>query len=85
MASVPISTQFRNAVAEEVRVLEELQRRTALVSRYREQILAHPDAIEIPLPAVVAGHARVVLVANRIVGFSMSAKPAARRMPSAAC
>jgi GNAT superfamily N-acetyltransferase len=63
--------EFRSARSEEVGVLIELQRRTAMVSIYREQILAHPDAIEIPVPAIVAGHVRVALIAGRILGFSM--------------
>ncbi len=42
-----------------------------MVSKYREQILAHPDAIEIPVAAVASGHARVAMLAERMVGFSI--------------
>ena len=45
----------------EIAALEALQRRTAMISDYREAILAHPDAIEISLQAVVDGCARVAL------------------------
>jgi RimJ/RimL family protein N-acetyltransferase len=42
-----------------------------MVSSYREEILAHPDAIEIPLAVIGDGCARVAVVAGRIVGFSI--------------
>jgi ribosomal protein S18 acetylase RimI-like enzyme len=70
-AAAPIAAQFRNALPDEVGALEALQRRTAMVSNYREQILAHPDAIEIPLKAVADGNARVAVAGGRILGFSI--------------
>ena len=66
-----IVPQFRRASPDEISLLEELQRRTAMISDYREEILAHPDAVEISLQAVVDGHARVALLANKVIGFSM--------------
>jgi len=72
--------EFRAALPNELSLLEELQRRTAMVSKYREQILAHPDAIELPLQVIIDGCARVAVDADgRIVGFSI-VLPAADRL-----
>jgi GNAT superfamily N-acetyltransferase len=56
---------------DEIELLEALQRRTAMVSHHRVQILAHPDAIEVPPKPVADGLVRVALVNGRIVGFSV--------------
>lgn len=54
----------------EVKALEELQRRAALeTADYREQILAHPDAIELPESAVRAKRVRVAVRHGEIAGF----------------
>ena len=71
LTNMRIVPQFRRASPDEIAALEALQRRTAMISDYREAILAHPDAIEISLQAVVDGHARVALLANKVIGFSI--------------
>jgi GNAT superfamily N-acetyltransferase len=54
--------------------LEELQRRASHVwPAYREQLAAHPDAIEISAAAIAAGHVRVAYDENGdTLGFSVT-------------
>jgi len=50
--------------------LEALQRRASLVwEDYRAQLLAHPDAIELPEAYLSEGRVRVAVVAGRVIGF----------------
>ena len=54
---------IRLARREEHKALEDLQRNASLVwEEYREMLLAHPDAIELPLEQIKAGR---VFVAER--------------------
>ncbi len=57
---------------DEIGVLVELQRRSSLDSElYREQLLAHPDAIELPAEFVERGLVRVAPDADDVpVGFA---------------
>jgi GNAT superfamily N-acetyltransferase len=63
---------IRPAQLDERRALEDLQRRASLArEEYRELLLAHPDAIELPCAHFSAG---CVLVAERdgaVVGFGV--------------
>lgn len=65
--------RIRNATATEARVLEALQRRSSDVwEAYREQLAAHPDAIELPQAFIDKGWVRVAIdVEERPVGFSI--------------
>jgi GNAT superfamily N-acetyltransferase len=61
----------RPALASERQVLEDLQRRASLANPGdREAILAHPDAIELPLAQILAGHVFVAERNGLIVGFA---------------
>jgi GNAT superfamily N-acetyltransferase len=51
--------------------LEDLQRRASLaVERYRADLLAHPEAIHLPLSQLQEKQIRVAEIAGQIVGFS---------------
>ena len=51
--------------------LLELQRRSSLVwEEYREQLLAHPEVIEVPVDALAAGNVRVAVREGQLVGFA---------------
>ena len=66
--------RIRDALASEVRALEDLQRRASTVwEDYREQLEAHPDAIEVSPEAVLgAGHVRVAVgPRGERLGFSV--------------
>jgi len=73
----PMSTtpdRIRFAEPEERLALEGLQRRSSLVwEEYREALLAHPDAIEIPEELVQ--RVRVVSIAGKVVGFHLVLTP----------
>lgn len=61
----------RDGRPSEMDVLVELQRRASLVwEDYREQLLAHPDAIAVPADALAAGQVRVAEQAGVVVGFA---------------
>lgn len=64
--------RIRNATATEAPALEALQRRSSHVwEQYREQLAAHPDAIEMPQMFIDNGWVRVAVDAGgRPVGFS---------------
>src|SRR5215471_259941 len=63
--------EIRFARLDERAELEELQRRASLVwEEYREQLLAHPDAIELPDAYIRDQRVRVAVLAGRVVGFS---------------
>ncbi|MBV9335390.1 MAG: GNAT family N-acetyltransferase [Solirubrobacterales bacterium] len=64
--------RIRQARATEAPALEALQRRSSDVwEAYREQLAAHPDAIELPQPFVDNGWVRVAVDADeKPIGFS---------------
>jgi len=64
---------IRDATAGEAPALEALQRRSSDVwEEYREQLAAHPDAIELPEEFVSNGWVRVAVDAeDRPLGFSV--------------
>jgi N-acetylglutamate synthase-like GNAT family acetyltransferase len=62
---------IRPAVRSERQALEDLQRRASLNnSGDREALLANPDAIDLPVEQIDAGHVIVVEDADRIQGFA---------------
>jgi GNAT superfamily N-acetyltransferase len=65
--------QLRHARPEEVSALEALQWRASLVwEEYRADLLAHPDAIELPAQAVRDGQVRVAVDGDGSpIGFSV--------------
>ncbi len=64
------TTSFRFAEPRERKALEELQRTAALATHdYREQILAHPDAIEVAEGLLTNRRVRVALQGEEILGF----------------
>jgi len=69
---------LRTALPDEIPTLEALQRHSSLVwADTREQLLAHADAIAIPVEQVERGWARVALGGDGVViGFSLIVPPA---------
>jgi N-acetylglutamate synthase-like GNAT family acetyltransferase len=62
----------RLATPDERAALEELQRRASLVwEDYREALLAHPDAIELPIEQIESGRTYVAERQGQVVGFSV--------------
>ena len=62
---------IRPARPEERLVLEELQRRASLaLESYREQLLAHPDAIVLPMEQVERGDVLVAEEGGQVAGFA---------------
>jgi len=69
---VPARPTFRLAIAAEQRALEELQRRASLIwEEDRESLLAHPDAIELPLEQITDGRTVVAERDGELLGFSV--------------
>ena len=65
------ATSVRAAVPSELDALLDLQRRSSLVwEEYREQLLAHPEVIEVPADALAAGQVRVAVRDGELVGFA---------------
>jgi len=63
---------IRDAQIDEARTLEELQRRSSMVwEQYRDQLVAHPDAIELPVDVIREQRVRVAIAAGRTLGFSV--------------
>jgi GNAT superfamily N-acetyltransferase len=63
---------FRLAVPSERAALEELQRRASLIyEEDREALLAHPDAIELPLEQITDGRTIVAERAGELLGFAV--------------
>jgi GNAT superfamily N-acetyltransferase len=63
--------RIRPARPAERQALEALQRRASLANPGdREALLAHPDAIDLPLESIDAGHVFVVEAAGSIKGFA---------------
>src|SRR6476619_7256563 len=73
MSSWPAeATTIRDARASERETLEDLQRRSSMHEpMYREQLAAHPDAIELPAEQITAGLVRVAERQGVIVGFAV--------------
>jgi len=64
-------TTVRWALPLEHDALVELQRRSSMVwDEYREDLLAHPDAIEVPVEPDGSVRIRVAVSADAIVGFA---------------
>jgi GNAT superfamily N-acetyltransferase len=65
--------RLRGAAAEEAEALERLQRRSSDVwEAYREQLAAHPDAIELPQSFIDRGWVRVAVADDGTpIGFSV--------------
>lgn len=62
---------IRLAEPDEREELEELQRRASLaLPDYREQLLAHPDAIHLPPAQVANGQVLVAELDGRVAGFA---------------
>jgi GNAT superfamily N-acetyltransferase len=62
---------IQDAVLDELPDLEALQRRASMVwEEYRDQLVAHPDAISIPRADIEDGRTRVAWGSGRRVGFS---------------
>jgi GNAT superfamily N-acetyltransferase len=74
--------EIRNAKTSEVDVLEDVQRRASLVwEEYRDDLLAHPEVIDVRLHDIEAGNVRVAIGSLRVLGF---ASLIAGRTPDAA-
>ena len=62
---------IRGARPDERDQLEDLQRRASMaLPDYREQLMAHPDAIHLPAEQIAAGQVFVAERRGRIVGFA---------------
>jgi len=63
---------YRLALPAERSALEELQRRASLIwEEDREALLAHPDAIELPLEQITDGRTVVAENAGTLLGFAV--------------
>ncbi len=63
---------IRCARLDERLLLEDLQRRAALMwDAYRESLLAHPDAIELPIEQITTGRVFVAEQRGVVLGFSV--------------
>jgi GNAT superfamily N-acetyltransferase len=62
---------IRNAIPSEKAALEDLQFRASLANEGdREAILAHPDAIDLPIEQIASGDVFVLVLDGRIAGFA---------------
>ena len=63
---------IRDARSAEQRSLTELQRRASMHwEAYREQLVAHPEAVELPVDQIEAGLVRVAELGLDVVGFAV--------------
>ena len=63
---------FRLATPAERSALEELQRRASLIwEEDRDALLAHPDAIELPLEQITDGRTIVAESVGELLGFAV--------------
>lgn len=82
-AAVPFCiVKIRRAIVAEMPVLEAVQRRSSNIwEAYREQLAAHPDAIELPEAFIERGWVRVAVADDdTVIGFSVVIQAMARRM-----
>lgn len=71
MSNPAESLTLRLAVPEEHEELEELQRRASLeLPEYRDQLIAHPDAIYLPHGQIANGQVIVAELDGHIAGFA---------------
>jgi GNAT superfamily N-acetyltransferase len=69
---VPARPTYRLALPAERSALEELQRRASLIwEEDREALLAHPDAIELPLEQITDGRTVVAESVGTLLGFAV--------------
>ncbi len=69
--SGPAELDIRLGRPEEREALEELQRRASLaLNEYREQLLAEPDAVELPAEQIESGEVIVAELDGQIAGFA---------------
>ena len=69
--SGPAELGIRLARPEEREALEDLQRRASLaLNEYREQLLAEPDAVELPAEQIESGEVIVAELDGQIAGFA---------------
>ena len=63
--------EIRDAQTSEVEVLEDVQRRASFVwEEYRDDLLAHPEVIDVPVHDIQAGNVRVAVGSVRVIGFA---------------
>ena len=63
---------LRPARSDERQALEGLQRRASLaLDEYRDQLLAHPEAIDLPLDQIEAGRVAVAEAGGVLLGFAV--------------
>jgi GNAT superfamily N-acetyltransferase len=69
----PAIVWIRDATVAEAPLLEDLQRRSSDIwHAYREQLAAHPDAIELPQAFIDSGWVRVAVAEDEaVLGFSV--------------
>lgn len=71
MSKLGDALTLRPAQQSEHAKLEELQRRASLeLPEYRDQLLAHPDAIHLPPAQIANGQVIVAQIDDHIVGFA---------------
>jgi N-acetylglutamate synthase-like GNAT family acetyltransferase len=69
---MPLNIAIRDAELHEIPALEALQMRASLVAPdYREDLAAHPEAVQLPEADVRERRVRVAMLAERIAGFSV--------------
>lgn len=69
--SEPAELTIRMARPDERDALEDIQRRASLaLEDYREQLTAHPDAIELPVSQIERGEVIVAEIGDRLAGFA---------------
>jgi GNAT superfamily N-acetyltransferase len=67
---------IRDARAAEQGALTELQRRASMHwDAYRDQLVAHPDAVELPADQIENGLVRVAELGADVVGFAVLLRP----------
>lgn len=67
------AVRIRDATPDEAGALQDLQRRSSLVwEEQRAQLLAHPDAISLPVSLIRDATVRVAYDVDRVLGFSVT-------------
>jgi hypothetical protein len=76
---MPAELTIRAATPNEKKPLEELQRRSSLVwEESREALLAHPDAIDLPLEHIESGCCLARTAMQNSMAFSLNLPPGNR-------